>query len=230
LVSSTAIHPRRRASLPRPWARFGRSISWAVVALCVWLASAVVLGKASDDRPFSSDELAQLRSGQLVKRASSEERGTLQLMGGSSWQLIDAPPEAVFRALLDTTKYTRMLPAVTASRLLNEQAGARVIRLEHKRGPIGLSYDVRANFYPERRDVTFRLEDAPGGAPRAAWGFFSVRPYGQKYSLLAYGVMADPGDGIVVGILRGTVHEWMLQVPRQVKKFVESAEGRSLYR
>ena len=95
-------------------------------------------------------------------RAASEERGSLQLMGGSSWQLIDAPPDAVYRALLDTTKYTRMLPAVTASRLVTEQEGARIIRLEHKRGPIGLSYDVRAHFYPERRDVTFRLEDIFG--------------------------------------------------------------------
>jgi hypothetical protein len=199
-------------------------------AVLAWFASAAVLGKSNDDRPFSTEELAELRAGHLVKRLSSEERGSLQLMGGSSWQLIDALPESVYRALLDTTKYNRMLPAVTASRLVTEQAGARVIRLEHKRGPIGLSYDVRAQFYPERRDVTFRLEDAPGGAPRAAWGFFSVRPYGSRYSLLAYGVMADPGDGILVGILRGTVHDWMLQVPRQVKSFVESAEGRSRYR
>jgi hypothetical protein len=210
--------------------RWGRSLLWLAVAALAWLASAVVLGKASDNRPFSSEELAKLRAGKLVKRASSEERGSLQLMGGSSWQLIDAPPEVVYRALLDTAKYTRMLPAVTGSRLLAEQPGARVIRLEHKRGPISLSYDVRATFNAERRDLSFQLEDAPGGAPRAAWGFFSVRPYGQKYSLLAYGVMADPGDGLLVGLLRGTVHDWMLMVPCQVKSFIESAEGRSLYR
>jgi hypothetical protein len=41
--------------------------------------------------------------------------------------------------------------------------------------------------------------------------------------------MADPGDGILVGLLRGVVQEWMLQVPRQVKKFVESHEGRARY-
>src|SRR5262245_42406416 len=130
MVSSTSLRPRRL-----------RSLLWTLVLAFAWLASAAVLGKSDDNRPFSSDELAQLRSGQLVKRASSEHRGTLQLMGGSSWQLIDAPPDAVYRALLDTAKYNRMLPAVTASKLVNEQAGARVIRLEHKRGPIGLSYD-----------------------------------------------------------------------------------------
>jgi len=199
------------------------------VAALIWLASAAVLGKSNDNQPFSSDELAKLRAGKLVKRASSEHRGTLQLMGGSSWQLIDAPPDAVYRALLDTTQYSRMLPAVTGSRLVTEQQGARVIRLEHKRGPISLSYDVRATFDPGRRDLNFRLEDAPGGAPRAAWGFFSVRAYGPKYSLLAYGVMADPGDGLLVGLLRGSVHDWMLMVPNQVKSFIESEEGRRRY-
>jgi hypothetical protein len=202
-------------------------------AICVLalglICTPVVLGRAAGDGPFSIAELDQLRSGALVARAKNEHRGDLNLMGGASWQLIDASPEAVFRALLDTGKYTRMLPAVTSSQLVKQEPGSRVVRIEHKRGPIGLSYDVRARFYPERKDVTFSLEDAPGGAPRAAWGFFSVRPYGQ-YTLLAYGVMADPGEGIVVGVLRNVVHDWMLKVPRQVKSFVESAEGRVRYK
>jgi hypothetical protein len=173
--------------------------------------------------------LAQLQAGKLVARAQAEDRGSLHLMGGSSWQLIDARPSVVFRALMDTHKYTHMLPAVTNSQLLDEAEGTRVVRLEHKRGPVGLSYEVRARFYPERGDITFTLERAPTGAPRAAWGFFSVRPYGRDLTLLSYGVMADPGDGILVGLLRGVVQEWMLQVPRQVKKYVESHEGRARY-
>lgn len=186
-------------------------------------------GRAAGDSPFSSDELSRLRAGELVKREATEQRGSLQLIGGSSWQLIDATPDVVYKVLLDTRKYTRILPAVTASKLVREEPGARIVRLEHKRGPIGISYDVRARIYPERRDITFMLEHAPGGAPRAAWGFFSVRPYGAKYTLLSYGVMADPGDGILVGLLRGVVHDWMLKVPRLVKGYAESAEAKKLY-
>jgi carbon monoxide dehydrogenase subunit G len=209
----------------------GLALALVVVAAC-WLCAADGLGRADQDAGFSAHELAELRAGKLVKRETREERGSLQLMGGSSWQLIDAPPAVVYRALQDTAKYTRMLPAVTASKLVTRETNARVVRLEHKRGPIGVSYDVRAVFHPEKGDVTFRLADAPGGAPRAAWGFFAVRPYGQNpnITLLSYGVMADPGDGILVGVLRGVVHDWMLRVPRLVKGFVESHEGRTLYR
>jgi hypothetical protein len=199
----------------------------AVIFAC--LVTPVAQGRAGQDAPFSALELADLQAGKLVRRESVEKRGSLHLVGGSSWQLIGARPEVVFRALLDTHKYTHMLPAVTGSHLLDEGPGTRVVRLEHKRGPIGVSYEVRARFYPERGDITFLLEHGNKGAPRAAWGFFSVRPYGRDLTLLSYGVMADPGEGIIVGLLRGVVQDWMLQVPRQVKKFVESSEGRARY-
>lgn len=174
--------------------------------------------------------MAQLSGGELVTRSAIEQRGSLHLLGGTSFQVIDAEPAVVYRALLDTPRYTRMLPTVTASRVLSEQAGSRLVRLEHKRGPLGVSYDVRARMAPDRNDITFLVERSPDGAPRAAWGFFSARPYADGKTLLSYGVMADPGSGIVVGLLRGIVHEWILRVPRQVKGFVESKEGRTLYR
>jgi hypothetical protein len=220
MTRSSAPHPRR----PWLWLAVAFVLCTAVVA-----PTPTVLGKSGQDAPFSSDELALLREGKLVKRAAKENRGSLQLMGGTSWQLIGARPEVVFRALLDTTKYKHMLPAVTNSTLVNEAPGTRVVRLEHKKGPVGVTYDVRARYYPERGDITFLLERAPKGAPRAAWGFFSVRPYGRDLTLLSYGVMADPGDGILVGLLRGVVHDWILQVPRQVKKYVESSWGRARY-
>jgi hypothetical protein len=180
-------------------------------------------------RPFSQDEERRLRAGELVARPSSEERDGLRLIGGTSWQLVDAPPEQVFRALCDTSRYARMLPAVTGSSLLHEQPGYHRVRLEHKKGPIGISYEVGARFYQERLDVTFALESAPYGLPKAAWGFFSVRPYGTRQTLLAYGVMTDPGDGLVLSFVRSSVHEWLLRVPRQVKFYVESREARARY-
>jgi hypothetical protein len=121
------------------------------------------------------------------------------------------------------------MPAVTGSTLIGEQPGYRKIRLEHKRGPVNISYNIGTRAYPERKDLTFLLEEAPYGLPRAAWGFFSVRPFGAKQTLLAYGVMADPGDGIVLTLVRSQVHHWMLAVPRQVKWYVESREGRARY-
>jgi ribosome-associated toxin RatA of RatAB toxin-antitoxin module len=206
-------------------------VGLVLVCLSVSLFLSSARGDASSTAkaPFSSSEQQQLRAGELVSRAAKEERGSLRLMGGNSWQVIDASPAEVFRALLDTTRYSRMLPAVTGSRMVQEQPGYRRVRLEHKKGPLGISYDIGARVYTDRQDITFSLENAPSGLPRAAWGFFSVRPYGASQTLLSYGVMTDPGDGLLLSLVRSVVHEWVLRVPRQVKFFVESREGRKLY-
>jgi hypothetical protein len=55
-----------------------------------------------------------------------------------------------------------------------------------------------------------------------------VRAYAGGKTLLAYGVMADIGNGLGSMLLRGSVHEWMMKVPWMVKRFIEGS-GRYLY-
>ena len=222
------VRPRvQRVSRRTNFAAFSLLLSLSLC--CLVSISLGDAGPTKEPKGFSAQEEAELRAGKLVMRPKTEQRGSLKLMGGTSWQLIDAPPDAVYRALLDTSRYYRMMPAVTGSTLVGEQPGYRKVRLEHKRGPINIYYNLGTRVYPERKDITFLLEEAPSGLPRAAWGFFSVRPYGAKQTLLAYGVMADPGDGLLLTIVRSTVHHWVLAVPRQVKWYVESREGRARY-
>jgi hypothetical protein len=63
---------------------------------------------------------------------------------------------------------------------------------------------------------------------RAAWGFYNLRPHGEG-TLLAFGIMADIGDGLLTALVRPQVHEWMMKVPWMVKRFVEGS-GRKLYK
>ncbi|HEX4354573.1 MAG TPA: SRPBCC family protein, partial [Polyangiales bacterium] len=67
---------------------------------------------ASESREFSSEEEAQLREGKLVVRPEERNVGRAHLLGGMSWQLIDATPSRVWRALTDVRAYPRFLPAV----------------------------------------------------------------------------------------------------------------------
>ncbi len=184
---------------------------------------------AATNAPLSTEELVKLSSGKLVTRPTVEQRGDLNLLGGSSWQVIDRPIEAVWQAVLDTSHYKKMIPAVSNAHTVVNQDDYRVVHMEHKAGPIGTSYNLSLRIYAERRDVTFALEKSPSSGLRAAWGFITVRPYGENRSLLSYGVMTDPGEGILVSVLRSTVHEWVLRVPEQMKRFVESHTGRALY-
>lgn len=178
--------------------------------------------------PFSADERARLAKGELVTRPAEERRGTLRLIGGQSWQVIDAPPAGVWRAMMETKYYARMLPAVSSASLVSKDAALRRVKIAHKMGPLGVSYRLAFKPDPARRDMTFKLNDPLDSGMRAAWGFITAHPYGNK-TLIAYGVMADPGEGLLVGLARRVMHTWLLRVPWTMKRFLEGETGRSLY-
>jgi hypothetical protein len=203
----------------------------ALGVLTACLAVALTAGAQSAvTQPFSAEERARLANGELVSRPVTERHSGLRLLGGSSWQLIDATPDAVFRTLLETRFYHRMLPAVSGAKLISAQGNTRRVRIEHKKGPLGVAYRLALQIDPVRRDITFKLNDRLESGMRAAWGFLTVHPYGAQKTLLAYGVMADPGDGLLVSMVRGVIHEWLMKVPLQVKRFVEGSTGRAFAR
>lgn len=197
--------------------------------LASWLPTEPCAAQSVARQPFSQEERARLSAGQLVVRPVREERDGLRLIGGASWQLVAAAPDAVFRALHDTERYDRMLPGVSRAVLVSDHASMRRVRVEHKRGPLGTSYRMALQFDPARGDLTFKLNDPLESSVRAAWGFLSVRPHGRGQSLVSWGVMADPGESLIVALVRGVVQDWLLKVPQQLKRFVESATGRALY-
>ena len=180
-------------------------------------------------KPFTADERARLAQGELVTRPVTEERGDLRLMGGTSWQVIAAPPEAVYRAIQDTAHYPQILPTVSRAQLVSEHAALRRVRLEHKKGPLGVAYRLALQFRHAERDMTYKLNDPLESGMRAAWGFCSVRPYAGGKSLVTWGIMVDPGEGLMVGLVRGLIHEWILKTPWQMRRFIESKQGQALY-
>ena len=88
--------------------------AWSAMAPGTSLVDAQ--SRASAERPFTSAERARLDRGDLVVRETHRQRGSLRLVGGASWQVVDMPPEAVWRALLDTPAYTHMIPLLSRAR------------------------------------------------------------------------------------------------------------------
>jgi hypothetical protein len=192
--------------------------------------SGVASAGTGNNRDFSSAERASLEAGGLVSRPMSERRGSLDLLGGTSYQLINAPLRVVWSALLDTQYYHRMMPRVLEARLVSAQASQRTVFMRQGAGPFERNYYLTVNIREERGDITFSVDERRPHDLRAAWGFYNVRPYadGTK-TLLAYGVMADLDVGALGGLVKGDVHEWLLKVPWTVKRFVEGS-GRWIYK
>jgi len=201
----------------------------ALMLLCI-AAFAGPAFAGTGGRDLSSAERASLAAGALVSRPLAERRGSLDLLGGTSYQVIDAPLSVVWNALLDTQYYHRMMPRVLEARLVQGGADQRTVFMRQGAGPFVRAYYLCVHIRQERGDISFSVDEHRPHDLRAAWGFYNVRPYGDgKRTLLAYGVMADLNVGALAAFVRGDVHEWLLKVPWTVKRFVEGS-GRYIYK
>jgi len=205
-----------------------RTATLALALTCLAIALPVRSARAQTGQAFSPEERRRLRAGELVMRRETEMRGELRLIGGTSFQVVDAPPDAVWEAVLDTARYPRFLPRVADATLVRDASGRRLVRIHHEQGPIEASYHVNIRFASARRMAQFRIDRSHPGAIRDGWGFFIVQPHGEGKSMVTFGIMADVGSGVVSGLLRPRVHEWMLRVPEQLRDYVEGS-GRSRY-
>ncbi len=219
----------RDTSLARRRVRRSSVVMLVGAAFTLLLLSGLALAEASPSQGLSKTERTRLAAGALVTRPTREQRGDLRLLGGSAYQVINRPLSQVWRAVLDTKHYAKMIPTVSAAHEVVRLSDRRVVRFEHRAGPIGVRYVLDLHVDAASHDLTFSLDPGSRQGPRAAWGFISLRSYGDGRTLLSYGVMADPGDGIVTSLLRGTMHGWMLRVPEQMKRFIESHTAQALY-
>ncbi len=220
------------ARLPRG-ARAGLHAAASCLALA--LALALALSSARPARAqqnggtdFTADERAQLAKGELVTRPLRRATAGLDLIGGSSWQVIDADVDVVWRALQDTPRYTRLLPRVLEARVVESHEGERDVYIHQGKWPIFVTYYLIVRSHAETRDLRFELDQNRPHSADAAWGFFRLVPYGRGRTLLAFGIAADVGRGIIAAVARGTIQKWMLRVPSSVKKFLENG-GKTLY-
>jgi ribosome-associated toxin RatA of RatAB toxin-antitoxin module len=203
-------------------------------ALTCALTCALTVAPASagvEPGTFTAQEWRKLEAGETVLRPATRMQGGVRMYGGSSWQVIDAPPSAVWSALLDTARYPKMMPQVTEAKLVKDSPEERTVYLRqgHK-GLLEARYFLKVRVYEDRHDLTFTVDDSrPREVLQSGGGFYSVRPYQDGRTLVAYGVMADFRGGVLGAVVRDNVHEWMLRTPWLVKRFLEGS-GRSLYR
>jgi hypothetical protein len=201
-------------------------ISTALLASLLALGGAAIAQEAgAASRDFTAEERQRLEAGDLVIRPMTRRRGSLRLIGGSSWQVVERSPSSTWRALCDPRSYRSMLPAAEDARVVAHRPGQRVVRVSHAAGFVRASYHLRMRYDHERHDIAFRLDEGRPNDLRAAWGFIGVAPYDgdSERSLVSYGVMADVGGGVLGGVMRGAIHDWMLRVPSTIRGYLHGS-------
>lgn len=202
--------------------RVARS-GWWLLVLVGGLLLAAVAGAQPSRRaePFTRDERARLRAGELVRRPEQRREGGATYIGGMSWQRVRAPRHRVWETILDVTRYPRLIPGVDRADVVDERAGSRVVHLRHSYSFVNVAYHVTVRADPERYTIYFDLDPTRPHDIRDGHGFITLDRYGRDETIVTWGVRADVGSGILTGVFAAVVEDWILRVPYCVRGQLE---------
>ncbi|MBW2550018.1 MAG: SRPBCC family protein [Deltaproteobacteria bacterium] len=167
-------------------------------------------------------------AGELVTKEKNEQRGSLKLIGGQSWQIINVPVDVAWQALTDLPRYKRFIPLATESEVRHEAGNEADLAMRQQWGPIDVHYVFQTTLDPDRNSVVFRVDHSQAHDIRAGWGFIRVRRFKEDRTLVSFGALVDIGDGVFVSIIRPAVRRDLLRIPFYFKRHLEG-EGRMLY-
>lgn len=179
--------------------------------------------------PLTSSERAKLSTGAFVERRTSERRGSLRLVGGSSFQVIRRSPEEVWRALTDLDEIGNLLPSIRRTQVVAQNGSSSTVRVEHEHGVMEAAYHLRVR-HTNGNVVIFQLDTRRKNDIHAGWGFLRIHPWdGGRKTLVSYAVLVDVGPGLLKAVMTPAFKEWILRVPLTMKWYLEG-RGRSRYR
>lgn len=219
------MHARQRRQGSFSSAGF-TALAAILVAVVCWYDHRSAQALQSGARDFSSQEQDQLRSGKLVVRPAEVVRSDRKLLGGLSWQVINASPAHVWKVLNDVRAYPRFVPALEEASFIELVGSEQRLFLRHRLGFVSASYFVLLTTDAASGRMRFRLDHDRPSSIRDAFGELTVSSFPGGQSVVSLAVLADVGEGLLAGVVRSNIHEWMLRVPEQLKRHVDRSAAR----
>ncbi len=189
------------------------------------LASALAMAQTRTAAPFTREERARLRAGELVRRPEHQRIGDATYVGGMSWQRVRAPRERVWETILDASRYPRLIPGVDRANVIEDRGDRRVMFIHHTYLFVGVGYHANVRIDRERYTIEFDLDRTRPHDVRDGRGFISLARYGRDDTIVTWGVRADLGSGILTGVLSAVIDDWILRVPYCVRGQMERVAG-----
>jgi len=183
------------------------------------LALLVAAGAVAQDE-FSAEERDRLVAGELVRREVARREGPFSYVGGTSYQYVRAPLDEVWRTVLDTSAYPRLIPSLQEASVVQESEAERVVHMQHRYSIASAEYYARVRIEEDLHRVRFDLDRSRPHDLRAGRGFLTLSPY-RDGTIVTWGALADLGSGMIQNVFGSVLNDWMLRVPRCVRDAVE---------
>lgn len=200
-----------------------RSLAFSSVAA---LAVVVLLPAAASARPrdLTAVEQRRLEKGRMVRRPLEHNRRGL--VGGTSWIVVDAPLETVWRTMSSLPAYRLMFPRVDRIQVLEDEGTRRLVRIDQEETVGTFTWVVALALDARRHEIRFRLDRSHRHVVDDGWGYVRLSAHGDggTRTLVTFGAVVDPGDdALVQDLLDASAQRRMLGMPRRLKRQVEGA-------
>jgi hypothetical protein len=189
--------------------------------------AAIVPEDAAEARPLSADDQARLARGEVVKVPLDLDTPRGDYFGGVAYAVIDAPVTEVMDVLLDPASYTSILPLTLEARVTGRPGGDYQVFFKQGARIGTASYTLLA-----RREslglLRFWLDPSQPHDIADCWGYFRVRPWGKRASILTYAALVHLDTGLVKLLFTEKIRRYALSTPGLVRAFVQGRRGPTL--
>lgn len=148
-----------------------------------------------------------------MRRDLSRREGGRMTYGGASWQRVEAPIETVWARSTEVSVLTRVIPSVDRARVVEERDGQRIVHIHHSYGIGETEYHIRMRLDHVARSLSFELDGSRPHDIVAGRGHMTLTPY-RGGTIVEWGMLVDPGSGLVMELFGPMLGEWLLLPPR----------------
>jgi ribosome-associated toxin RatA of RatAB toxin-antitoxin module len=196
---------------------------------CVFLLSAwsVFFSLPSHALDFTKKEIQLLAKGELVRKPLPQSR-TNGFYGGAGFMVINASPEAVWKALSDFDAYPKIFPRTVEAEELSRKDDSSLIRMVIGYKILSIEYHVTINRDWEKRTLTFNLAENKPHDIEASRGYWKLFPQTDGSTLVAYAAAVQVPPGIVTFLgdsVERSLESNIIGLPKYLKRWVEKPAG-----
>jgi len=198
--------------------------------LAPFLVCAVVLAPAESNAgiEFSAHEIKTLTNGGLVIHPLPGS-GENSVVAGTSFVLIDAPPEVVWRAIQDVPVWTHIFPNTSSSKVMAVSGGTKAVKMRVGNAIIKVGFYLTAVFDQEKMNFTFSLNKKKPHDIDEARGWMRLLPQPGGKTLVVFSALVRTPFGLLIKLMGNKVIGWiehrMLIAPKRLKEWVEGPNG-----
>jgi len=176
---------------------------------------------------FSEKEKALLKAGKTIIKElpTSRQKG---FYGGSGYAVVNAPIEAVWRAIQDWKAYTEMFPNTELCRAVGKKGNHTLIRMKIGHPVVNVEYHAEMVDDPAKYTMSFNLVTSYPHDMDSIKGYWRLFPQKNGTTLVAYvaAIQAPMGIVAIAGEdLANRAIQALLGIPGDLKKWVEGPNG-----